>query len=252
MILKRLFDIIASLFGLILLSPLLFFVAVWVKLDSKGAVFYRGIRLGKDGKPFRIFKFRSMVSNADKIGAAATADNDFRITRSGKFIRKCKLDEISQLINVLWGDMSMVGPRPEDFNWAQSHMDKIRDTLSVRPGITDWASVWNSDEGAVLLGSPDPNGMYERVLWSYKLDLQRYYIKTHTLSTDIKIIFYTLVRIFNKKIIPNEIQAYPTFWDLRNEVVQILYKEHGIICPDTKDYVRSASDDTLLKNKNVA
>ncbi|MDR2755918.1 MAG: sugar transferase, partial [Planctomycetaceae bacterium] len=249
---KRLFDILASLFGLIVLSPLLLFVAIWVKLDSKGPVFYRGVRLGKDGKPFRIFKFRSMVANADKIGVAATADNDFRITRSGKFIRKCKLDEISQLINVLLGDMSIVGPRPEDFQWAQPRMEKIRNTLSVRPGITDWASIWNSDEGAILLGSPDPNGMYERILWQYKLELQQYYIKNRSFFSDIKIILYTLLRIVQKNTIPKELQKYPTFHDLRGEVVRILYEEHGITCPDTKNYIKSISHDTLLKNKNVA
>jgi lipopolysaccharide/colanic/teichoic acid biosynthesis glycosyltransferase len=249
--LKRLFDIFSSFFGLVVLLPLLIFVAVWVKLDSKGPIFYRGLRLGKDGKPFRIFKFRSMVFNADKIGAAATADNDFRITRSGKFIRKYKLDEISQLINVLLGNMSMVGPRPEDFQWAQPRIDKIRNVLSVRPGITDWASIWNSDEGAILLGSPNPNEMYERILWQYKLELQQYYIQNRSFFSDIKIILYTLVRIVRKNVTPKEIQTYPTFQDLRCKVVQILYEEHGVICPDTKDYIQSVSNDILLENKNV-
>ena len=228
MVIKRLFDICAALFGLVVLSPLLLLVALWVKLDSKGPVFYRGVRLGKNGRPFRIFKFRSMVSNADKIGAATTADNDVRITRSGKFIRKCKLDEISQLINVLIGDMSMVGPRPEDYKWAQTRMDKIADTLTVRPGITDWASIWNSDEGAVLQDSPDPNGMYEHVLWPKKLELQRYYIATHNFWTDIRIIFITLFRIVRKDLVPKELRNYPDFQELRNEVVQILREEYGI------------------------
>ena len=222
---KRLFDILASLFGLVVFSPLLVLIAVWVKLDSAGPVFYRGIRGGRHGKPFSIFKFRSMVQDADKIGGPSTSGDDMRVTRSGKFIRACKLDELSQLINVLRGDMSLVGPRPEVFWKVEKFNEQERQTLDLRPGITDWASIWNSDEGGVLEGAGDADAMYERVIWPTKLKLQLHYQKTRNMWIDLKIIFFTIARVVSKKVTPRELSGYPSFDELRAEVEKIIAAE---------------------------
>jgi lipopolysaccharide/colanic/teichoic acid biosynthesis glycosyltransferase len=228
MMLKRTFDIVASFFGLVVFSPLLLFIAIWIKLDSPGPVFYRGRRAGKDGKPFGIFKFRSMVVNADKIGGPSTSGDDPRVTRSGRFVRKCKLDEISQLINVLRGDMSMVGPRPEIVAKAEKFDAEARKTLAVRPGITDWASIWNADEGGVLAGAPDPDAAYERVIFPTKLKLQLYYLETRGFFGDIKIILYTILRILRKNWTPAELKDYPTFAQLRAEVEKMIAESAAV------------------------
>jgi lipopolysaccharide/colanic/teichoic acid biosynthesis glycosyltransferase len=224
MILKRLFDLLASLLGLIVLSPLLFFVAILVKLDSKGPIFYRQERGGRYGKPFRIYKFRSMIVDVDKKGPASAANDDNRITCSGKFIRKYKLDEISQLINVLLGDMSLVGPRPDLLSEVEKYSDDERKVLNLRPGITDWASIWNSDQGSVLEGAKDTEAIYQIVLRPKKVKLQLYYYEHRTFYIDLKIIFSTIYRIVNKKFIPKEIKNYPTFDQLRAEAIQLIAK----------------------------
>ncbi|MGA2255757.1 MAG: sugar transferase [Thermoguttaceae bacterium] len=222
---KRLFDVVASLAGLILFSPLLLAVAAWIKLDSPGPVFYRGKRAGQNGKPFFIFKFRSMVMNAEKIGGPSTSGDDPRVTRSGRFVRRCKLDELSQLINVLRGDMSLVGPRPEVVYKVEQFGAEARRTLELRPGITDWASIWNSDEGGVLAGAPDPDAAYEKVIRPTKLKLQLYYCDTRTFFGDVKIILYTILRIVRKNWTPRELQGYPTFAELRAQVEQLTAEE---------------------------
>jgi lipopolysaccharide/colanic/teichoic acid biosynthesis glycosyltransferase len=216
--LKRFFDMIASGVGLLLTSPLLLGIAIWVKIDSPGPVFYRGKRAGRGSEPFGIFKFRSMVVNADKIGGPSTSGDDFRVTRSGRFIRRFKLDELSQLINVLKGDMSLVGPRPEVVDKVEKFSEEERKTLLLRPGITDWASLWNSDEGGLLAGAPDPDHAYEDVIRPIKRNLQLYYCETHNLWTDVKIIVYTALKIFRKNWVPAELRSYPTFEEMRAEV----------------------------------
>jgi len=222
---KRLFDFTASLFGLIVCSPLLILIAVWIKLDSPGPVFYRGWRGGRHGKPFQIFKFRSMVQNADRIGGPSTSGDDMRMTRSGKFIRAFKLDELSQLINVLGGDMSLVGPRPEIIDKVQKYSEEEKQTLQLRPGITDWASIWNSDEGGVLEGAIDADAVYEEIIRPRKMKLQLYYLSNRTLVSDLKIIFYTLVRIVNKTWTPKELRDYPTFQQLRSEALNVIERQ---------------------------
>lgn len=203
--LKRTVDVVGSLLGLILFSPLLAAVAVWVKLDSPGPVFYRGQRAGRDNRPFGIYKFRSMVVNADKIGGSSTGDHDSRITSSGRFIRKYKVDELSQLINVLFGDMSLVGPRPEVLSYTTKYTGELLDILAVRPGITDWASIWNSDEGAVLAGAKDPDRAFEILIQPTKLRLQLRYVRSRSLWTDFKILFYTVRRIADPRFYPREL-----------------------------------------------
>jgi len=207
--LKRTFDILASLIGLILAGPFLLILAVWIKLDSDGPVFYRGVRVGRHGVPFRIFKFRSMVENAATIGPTSTADEDPRITRPGRLIRKCKLDELSQLLNVLIGDMSLVGPRPEVQKFVDKYTEQEKPILDARPGITDWASIWNADEGAVLAGSDDPDEAYERLLRPTKLKLQLEYVRDHSVLTDIQIILYTILKVIRRDWVPKRLRKYP-------------------------------------------
>lgn len=195
---KRLFDLIFSFFWLLVLSPIFLLIAILIKIGDGGPVFYRGNRVGRFGKPFRMFKFRTMAVNADKIGGPSTADDDPRITRVGKFMRKCKLDEIPQLINVFKGEMSFVGPRPEVQFYVDMFSEEEKKILSVRPGITDWASLWNSDEGAILAGSPDPEKAYMEKIRPEKLRLQLKYVKEHSFWTDIRIIFQTLLKIIKR------------------------------------------------------
>ena len=222
---KRLFDFIAAFCGLLITSPLLIIISIWVKFDSKGPVFYRPERGGRFGIPFRIYKFRSMVIDADKIGGPTTSGNDPRVTRSGRFIRKCKLDEISQLINVLCGEMSLVGPRPEVVWKVEKYSQEEKVTLELRPGITDWASIWNSDEGGVLADAQDPDVVYEEVIRPIKMKLQLYYYETRDFFEDLKIIFYTFYRLINKDWIPEELIEYPTFEELRAQALRVIERQ---------------------------
>ena len=194
---KRLFDVIFSFFGLILVSPLLLLLAILIKLDSPGPIFYRGKRVGKDGKEFRIFKFRSMVENAEELGGSSTADDDPRLTRIGKFLKKYKLDELPQLINVLKGEMSLVGPRPEVPLYIDMMSEKERVIiLSVKPGMTDLASLWDFREEEVLKGSPDPEKTYMEKIRPTKIKLQLDYVKNRSFWLDLKIILKTILKIF--------------------------------------------------------
>ena len=196
--LKRAFDFVSSLVGLILVSPVLVTIATLIKREDGGPVFYRGVRVGRFGKPFRIFKFRTMVLNAEKLGGPSTADDDPRITRVGKFIRKFKLDELPQLINVLKGEMSIVGPRPEVQMYVDMFTEEEKAILSVRPGITDWASIWNPDEGAILAGSSDPEKTYMEKIRPEKIRLQLKYVRERSLWVDLKIILWTLRAVVMK------------------------------------------------------
>lgn len=195
---KRFFDILASLFGLIILSPLLIIIALLIKIFDPGPILYRATRIGIGTKPFIMFKFRSMVVNADKIGGPWTPGDDLRLTPIGKVIRKYKLDELPELVNVVRGDMSLVGPRPEVPYYVDCMTPLEREIIfSVRPGITDWASVWNAHEEEVLRGSADPDATYRENIWPEKKRLQMKYAREHSMKTDILILFQTL-----KKIIP--------------------------------------------------
>lgn len=189
---KRLFDIFFSGLGLIFLTPLLLVIAVQIKVYDRGPLFYRGQRVGRNGKIFRIYKFRTMVVNAENIGGPSTSDDDPRITPIGRWMRKYKLDELPQLINVLKGEMSFVGPRPEVKVYTDMFTAEEKAILTVRPGITDWASLWNPDEGAVLAGSPDPEKTYLEKIRPEKIRLQLRYVRERTFFKDLKIILLTL------------------------------------------------------------
>lgn len=192
---KRLFDIIFSFIGLTLLSPLIIVIAAAVKLEDGGTVFYLAERIGLSGVAFKMYKFRTMVADADKSGPSSTSNSDSRITRTGRFLRKYKLDEIPQLINVLTGQMSFVGPRPEIKKFTDLFTEDERKILSVKPGITDWASIWNSDEGQLLEGAADPDKAYFELIRPEKIRLQLLYVKNNNFFIDLKIIFLTVKRI---------------------------------------------------------
>jgi lipopolysaccharide/colanic/teichoic acid biosynthesis glycosyltransferase len=189
---KRLFDFTLSGLALATLSPLIFLLALLIKIDSEGPVFYRSIRVGKDGKPFKMLKFRSMVINADKIGASSTPDDDPRITRMGHFLRRYKLDELPQLINVFRGEMSFVGPRPQ-VQWAVDlYTLEERRVLSVAPGITDYASLHFHNEGELLRGSQDPDKDYMEKIHPEKMRLSLQYIQQRSFGVDLQIILKTV------------------------------------------------------------
>ena len=191
---KRLFDLIASLMGLLVSMPLLAIVAVFIKLDSRGPVFYKGIRSGQFGKPFKIFKFRTMIPDAGKVGGPSTALNDPRLTRIGRFLRKYKIDELPQLINVLCGEMSFVGPRPQVEEYTKRYSDEEELILSVRPGLTDYASLRfiNLDE---FLGDDDVDEKYLREVEPEKNRLRLEYVRNQSFWTDVKILIRTVVAL---------------------------------------------------------
>ena len=195
---KRLFDFFSSLIGIIILSPILLIISLAIKLGSSGPVFYRGLRVGKDKKLFKIFKFRTLVINADKIGGPSTSDDDPRLTKIGKFLRKYKLDELPQLFNVIKGEISLVGPRPEVPEYAKLYKNKEQIVFKVKPGITDLASLWNADEGAILKGSSAPEKIYLEQIRPEKVRLQIKYVKERSFVGDLKIIFKTLKKILNR------------------------------------------------------
>lgn len=190
---KRIFDIAASVCGLIVLSPLFLILAVWIKLDSKGPVFYRQVRVGKNNKDFRIFKFRSMRAGSDKGSLVTIGGRDPRITRSGHFIRKFKLDELPQLINVFVGDMSLVGPRPEVRHYVNYWTPEQMHVLDVRPGITDPASIKFRNENDLLDKAKNPEEYYINVIMQEKIRLYLEYVENHSLWYDIKLIFKTII-----------------------------------------------------------
>ena len=190
--LKRTIDLSLALTALVPLSPLLLAIAALIKLDDGGPVFYRGVRIGRRGVAFRIYKFRTMVVNADRLGGPSTSDDDPRITRAGRWLRRSKLDELPQLLNVVKGEMSFVGPRPEIAQEVALYSPEERALLSLRPGITDWASIRFRDEGAMLRGAADPHETYRRVIRPEKMRLALEYVRTASLATDVKILVATL------------------------------------------------------------
>lgn len=195
---KRLFDIFFSFFGLILLSPILLIIALIIKIKSPGPIFYRGERVGKGGKCFKIYKFRTMVPEADKIGGFSTASDDPRLTKLGLFLKKYQLDELPQLINVFKGEMSLVGPRPEvPFYVDMMTEEEKKIILSVKPGMTDYASLWNFHEGDILKGSSDPEKTYQEKIRPNKIRLQIKYVKERSFLVDLKIIVKTILKIFS-------------------------------------------------------
>lgn len=191
---KRIFDFTTSLIGLIIISPILLFIALFISLESKGGVFYKQKRVGKGNKDFYVYKFRSMIVDADKKGLLSIGKDgkDPRVTKVGYIIRKYKLDELPQLLNVLKGDMSLVGPRPEVRKYVELYTEEQKQVFKVRPGITDIASIKFRNENDLLSQSPNPEEYYIKEIMPQKLSLNLEYIKTRTFFGDIKLIFKTI------------------------------------------------------------
>lgn len=196
MLAKRLFDLALTLPGLLLLSPVLLLISLWIKLDGRGSVLFRQQRVGMHEKLFDVLKFRTMVIDAEKQGLKITVGRDPRITRSGHILRKFKLDELPQLINVLKGDMSLVGPRPEVPEYVAYYSDQMkRKIFSVPPGITDLASIEFKDENALLAGAENPKQVYIETILPQKLALSEKYIEQRGVLMDMRLIFRTLLAI---------------------------------------------------------
>lgn len=195
---KRAIDIAVSAFGIVITSPLLIIAAIAVNLSGPGPVIFRHKRMGLGFRPFFTYKFRTMVSDADKRGAAITSSGDARITPIGRILRKTKLDELPQLFNVLKGDMSLVGPRPEVEKYVTMFENDYRTVLSVRPGITDYAAIEFRNEEAVLAAYPDPQAAYEREILPAKIALYKKYISELSFWTDIKILVHTFAAVIGK------------------------------------------------------
>ena len=196
---KRIFDVIASGLGLIVLSPLFLILAIWIKIDSRGPVFYRQVRVGWHNRNFRIFKFRSMRVGADKGSLVTIGGHDPRVTRSGYFIRKFKFDELPQLINVFLGDMSLVGPRPEVRHYVDYWTPEQMHVLDVRPGITDPASIKFRNENELMEKAEDPEKYYIEVIMQEKIKLYLEYVEKHSFFYDLGLIFKTFFVIIHER-----------------------------------------------------
>lgn len=196
MIAKRIFDLFFALLGVLLLAPLFLFISFWIKFDSQGPVFFRQERVGRFGKTFRIFKFRTMCLDAESKGRQITVGEDSRITRSGRFLRKTKIDELPQLLNVISGEMSLVGPRPEVPRYVALYPADVRElVLSVPPGITDYASIEYKDENAILGRAADPDKAYTEEVMPVKLGYYQRYVVERSLWVDFTLILRTLKEI---------------------------------------------------------
>jgi lipopolysaccharide/colanic/teichoic acid biosynthesis glycosyltransferase len=196
LVMKRFFDIVVSFTALVVLSPFFLLLAIAVKIDSPGPVFYRQERVGRYNKDFKIFKFRTMVKDADKIGLPLTTGRDPRITRVGSLIRKLRLDEFSQLLNVLGGSMSLVGPRPEVRRYVDAYTREYMATLLIRPGITAPSSIAFKDEDKLLNGSGDPEKVYVEKILPPKMKLNLKYMREMSIWNDLRVIFQTVAAVF--------------------------------------------------------
>lgn len=194
---KRLFDLIVSLVVLLILWPVLFLIALGIRFSSPGPIFYRGVRTGLHGKPFRIFKFRTMVPDAEKRGGPTTGTNDPRVTSIGRILRRTKLDELPQFLNVLIGDMSLVGPRPEVPEYTSRYRGEELLILAMRPGITDYASIEFADLDD-RVGGDDPDAYFRRHILPRKNELRLIYVKNWSLAEDLKILWRTFERVGGK------------------------------------------------------
>ncbi len=204
---KRLFDFVVSLIGLIVLSPVMAVIALCIVTDSKGGVFFRGERVGRYGKSFRIFKFRSMVPDCEGKGKWNVGDRDERITRVGHFLRKSKLDELPQLLNVLKGEMSLVGYRPELRFYVDMYTEKEMPILDLKPGVTDWASMANFEQFKGFTASEDPDAFYLEQVRPLKLRLQLYYRYNHSFGGDLKCLLWTAFKVLtHSQKLPRDVQ----------------------------------------------
>ena len=226
---KRAFDLTVALIGLALGSPLLVLVMIAIWLQDFGSPFYVAPRMARGGGTFRMVKFRSMVIHADRIGGISTAGNDRRITSVGHFVRKYKIDEIIQLWNVLKGEMSLVGPRPQVKADAGLYTDEEKRLLSVRPGITDPASIVFSDESEILRGSSDPDLLYNQVIRPWKSRLALLYIDHRTFFTDLYLIFLTAASILSREFALRRLQTLLSRWNAGEMLLRVALREEPLL-----------------------
>ena len=225
---KRLLDILISLVGLTIISPIFLLFILLIFLYDFKSPFYVAPRVGKNAKLFKMIKLRSMKINADKSGVASTANDDDRITPIGKLIRKLKFDEISQLINVFFGSMSLVGPRPQVEKDVKLYTEKEKTLLIVRPGITDFSSIVFSDEGNILKGSNDPDRDYNNLIRPWKSRLGLFYIKHQNILIDIMLIFFTIISFFNKKWVLIKISNYLRKKNASEDIIKLVLRENPL------------------------
>ena len=225
---KRLVDILASFFGLLFFSPILLPTIFLIWKEDKRSPFYVRPRLGKNGKSFKMIKLRSMEVDADKSGVVSSSENDMRITQIGHKIRRYKLDELIQLWNVLIGDMSLVGPRPNVKDETDLYTNVEKELFSVRPGITDFSSIVFSDEGDILKGKDNPDLVYNQLIRPWKSRLGLIYIKNQSFLLDIKMIIYTLVEIFSKQRALNWVVSQLKLMNVDANVVNISKREEEL------------------------
>lgn len=205
---KRVFDFTVSLLGLIILSPVFLILALMIVIDSRGGVFFRGVRVGQHGKDFKIYKFRSMRPDCEGKGKWNVGNNDDRITRVGHFLRNTKLDELPQLINVLKGDMSLVGPRPELRVYIDMYTEREMPILDLKPGVTDWASMTNFEQFKGFTEAADPDEYYLKAVRPLKLELQLYYRYNNSFIGDLKCLFWTVYKVITRtQKLPADVQA---------------------------------------------
>ena len=226
---KRLIDILVSFFGLFFLSPLLMIFMFLIYWQDKHFPFYVAKRVGKNGAIFKMIKLRSMAIGAEKNGVDSTSVNDSRITPIGLKVRKYKLDELTQLWNVLKGDMSLVGPRPNVKRDVDLYSNVEMQILLVRPGITDFSSIIFSDEGEILKDSKDPDLMYNQLIRPWKSRLCLIYIEHQSIWLDIKLVFYTIVGIFSKKMVVNWLVSYLTSIEIDPILIEVTKREEELI-----------------------
>ena len=224
---KRTFDVLASLTGLTILAPVLAVIAVAIYLEDRHSPFFFGKRIGTDG-PFRMVKFRSMVPDAWKNGVSSTSAGDRRITRAGGMLRRFKLDEFPQLWNVLAGDMSLVGPRPQVAIDAGMYTAEERRTLLVRPGITDLASIVFADEGEILAGAADPDLLYNQIIRPWKSRLALLYLDRHSFTSDLRIIFLTLLSAVSRRRALDGVTSILTAWSADPMLIQVSRREESL------------------------
>lgn len=199
MLAKRIFDLFFSIFGLVFFAPIFLIIAIFIKIDSPGEIFFRQIRITKDGKEFKIYKFRTMKKDTEG-SRQITVGQDNRITKVGNFLRKTKLDELPQLINILKGEMSFVGPRPEVPKYIVYYTEEQKEILKVKAGITDYASIYFSNESEILGSQAEPEKYYIEKIMPYKIELNKKYIEKMGIIEDIKIIVMTILKIIGIEV----------------------------------------------------
>lgn len=223
---KRLFDVCLASLGLLACSPVLIVVALWIKRDSPGPVFQRVRRAGRGSIPFNMLCFRVTPLDANTAERWSPPEQSGReLTSSGRFVQRLKLDKYAQLLNVLRGEMSLVGPSPELVETVEQYNWHERRVLLVRPGLTDWASMWNTHPQRVVASAPDPVEAYKRVIHPDKIRLQIYYVENRSLGADVKILASRLMRMLSKSYVPAELRGYPTFVQMRASVVRLVATE---------------------------